>query len=159
MRFNSWKVANIKTSRLMAYIATGEQEGWLDTQHIQNFSCPVLRTIDKLWKKYSDNKFGFSVQKAILDNILEQPGNYDTITDKTWSEFGIRVGWIVETKAKDGYVYDQLTFNPQKAKPGHLPNTFAGYLLVDEPGWRPFLQMGVPKDRTEFFSRAAICRL
>ncbi|WP_375342016.1 GUN4 domain-containing protein, partial [Okeania sp. SIO3B5] len=37
----------------------------LDTEDIDNFPCEDLHTIDQLWVKYSDGKFGFSVQMEI----------------------------------------------------------------------------------------------
>ncbi|HYX15858.1 MAG TPA: GUN4 domain-containing protein [Nostoc sp.] len=39
--------------------------GWLDYKSIENFPCTDLRTIDRLWVKYSNGHFCFSVQKRI----------------------------------------------------------------------------------------------
>ena len=42
-----------------------QEEGYLRKEDIKNFSCQNLRTIDQLWVKYSNGRFGFSVQKKI----------------------------------------------------------------------------------------------
>ncbi|MFM6200403.1 MAG: GUN4 domain-containing protein, partial [Dolichospermum sp.] len=53
-----WKEADEETRRVMLAVAKREKEGWLDDKSIDNFHCADLRTIDQLWVKYSDGKFG-----------------------------------------------------------------------------------------------------
>jgi hypothetical protein len=132
MTVPNWKDADQKTSLLMLNIAGREEQGSLDTEAINTFSCPALRTMDTLWVKYSEGTFGFSVQKRVLDKILAastQPNrSYTELTDQEWEKFSEEVGW---TKAKEGnyfrnyLAYSSLTFNPIKAKQqehlGHLP--------------------------------------
>jgi HTH-type transcriptional regulator/antitoxin HigA len=57
------------------------------TNSIENFPCDDLRTIDQLWVKYSQGRFGFSVQKKIW---LEVGGKVDYDTE---CKLGDRVGW------------------------------------------------------------------
>ena len=64
-----WKEADEETTRVMLAVAKREKEDWLDVKHIDNFPCEDLRTIDQLWVKYSDGKFGFSVQKRIYQGL------------------------------------------------------------------------------------------
>ena len=64
-----WKEADAETARVMLAVAKREKEGWLDFGSIDNFPCEDLRTIDQLWVKYSDGKFGFSVQKRIYQGL------------------------------------------------------------------------------------------
>lgn len=136
MQVPNWKDADETTKLLILNIAVGE-ERYLDIPKIENFPCPALRTIDKLWVKHSGGKFGFSVQKDILDSVSEQPGRYDTIT---WdSEFVSRVGWT-------GVI---STYNLNKAERGYLPSATMISRYVD------FLEDKVGY----FFSRAADCRL
>ena len=50
-------------------LAVAKREKELDVNSIDNFPCEDLRTIDQLWVKYSDGRFGFSVQKRIYQNL------------------------------------------------------------------------------------------
>ena len=61
-----WKEADQETFNLMLKVADREKEGFLDKESIDNFSCPDLRYIDELWVKSSNGRFGFSVQKSII---------------------------------------------------------------------------------------------
>jgi hypothetical protein len=73
----------------MLAVANREEEGWLDVEHINNFPCEDIRTIDQLWVKYSDGKFGFSVQKRILQSF----GMTTVLNEDIWDKFGDKVGW------------------------------------------------------------------
>ncbi|NMF67536.1 GUN4 domain-containing protein, partial [Brasilonema octagenarum] len=55
----NWKQADEETARVMLAVAGREKQGWLDVKHIDNFPCLDLRTIDQLWVKYSNGRFGF----------------------------------------------------------------------------------------------------
>ncbi len=108
-----WKEADQETLKVMLKAARRENKGgYLDRDSIKNFPCDDLRTIDQLWVKYSQGRFGFSVQKKI------------------WLEVGGKVGYESECKLGDGVgwrkggsclKYDHLTFNLQ-ATSGHLPS-------------------------------------
>ena len=111
MKVPNWKDANEKNSVLMRNIAGREEQGYLDISDIDKFSCPALSTIDKLWVQHSDGKFGFSVQKHILDSVSKQPGRYDNINEEAWTNLIYRYGWN----------NSGLTYNLNKAEPGHLP--------------------------------------
>ncbi|MEB3886690.1 GUN4 domain-containing protein [Lyngbya sp. CCY1209] len=61
-----WEEADAETRRLISAIGNREESfaigliaGLLG---VYNFPCEDLRTIDRLWLKYSDRRFGFSVQ-------------------------------------------------------------------------------------------------
>ncbi|NEO15129.1 AAA-like domain-containing protein [Moorena sp. SIO3E8] len=113
MKSGNWKDAELKNVRIMLYIADREKEGWLDLKHIEQCSCQKLRTLNTLWLKHSDGKFGFSVQKQILDKIIAErglpKGEYDELLDETWYEWWEKVNWYAEI------------FNKNKAEEGHLP--------------------------------------
>ena len=64
-----WKEADEETARVMLKVAGREEEGRLDNKHIEKFPCEDLRTIDQLWVKYSNGRFGFSVQKSIFKSL------------------------------------------------------------------------------------------
>ncbi|WP_341737390.1 serine/threonine-protein kinase [Microcoleus sp. CAWBG640] len=129
-----WREADEETTRVILKVAGKEEEGWLDTESIDNFPCEDLRTIDQLWVKYSNGRFGFSVQKRIYQSLPcgKTPA-------EIWEAFGYRspakipreiwealrwyrvyrvyapihIGWR-------GWFLSLLEFNT-KAPEGHLP--------------------------------------
>ncbi|MEG4333726.1 serine/threonine-protein kinase [Microcoleus sp. AT9_A2] len=106
-----WKEADEETFKVMLKAARREKEGYFDWESIENFPCDDLRTIDQLWVKYSQGRFGFSVQKKIW---LEVGGKVDYDTE---CKLGDRVGW---RKGGQWLDYSNLTFKIA-AQAGHLP--------------------------------------
>ncbi|GGA20503.1 GUN4 domain-containing protein [Okeania sp. KiyG1] len=82
-----WKEADEETARCMLQVA-GREEA-LYEEDIENFPCTDLRTIDQLWVKYSNGKFGFSVQKKIYQSL----GGTRKYDKKVFEAFGNKVGW------------------------------------------------------------------
>lgn len=120
-----WKEADQETGRVMCQIMGREKEGWLTTDNCRNFPPEELRIIDQLWLKYSEGRFGFSVQKQIW---LEEGGKLDGNWDgATFEKFANRVGW---KKGGEWLNYELLTFN-KNALPGHLPRV----VCVGWEGW------------------------
>ena len=64
-----WPEADEETARVMLKVAGREKERYLDTESIEKFPCEDLGTIDQLWVKYSNGRFGFSVQKRIYQSL------------------------------------------------------------------------------------------
>ncbi|PPJ62620.1 serine/threonine-protein kinase [Cuspidothrix issatschenkoi] len=114
-----WKEADGETRRVMLAVAKREKDGWLDDKSIDNFPCEDLSIIDKLWVKYSDGKFGFSVQKRIYQGF----GGTRKYNSEIWIQFGDKVGW---RKGGDWLYYKDITFD-NKAPEGHLPLVFRLY--------------------------------
>ncbi len=99
-----WKEANALTSTLVLRSAGQEQRGYLVANDTKNLPCQNLRTIDQLWLKSSNGRFGFSVQARIWQRI----GGKDY---KDSLRFEKLVGWNK----------GQLIPNPKTAPEGHLP--------------------------------------
>ena len=110
-----WREADEETARLMFKIADREEEGWLRVEDIEQFPSSNLRTIDRLWVKYSNGKFGFSVQKRIYQGLGGTKEFNQEITESFWK----KVGWIVNDLPYWSQ-YDNLTFD-LSAPIGHLP--------------------------------------
>ena len=98
----------------MLKVASRESEGWLRREDAENFSCQDLETIDKLWVKYSNGKYGFSVQKQIYQSIIGTKGYNLENTEK----FGDKVGW---RKGGEWLSYSKLTWSTEEHYAGHLP--------------------------------------
>jgi len=116
-----WKEADKETARVMLKVAGREKEGWLNTESIENLSCEDLRTIDELWVKYSNGRFGFSVQKRIYQSL----GGTSEYDEAIFERFGDRVGWI---QKNERLYYNDLTFS-EEAPEAHLPVRGRGGLL------------------------------
>ncbi|MEG4347160.1 serine/threonine-protein kinase [Microcoleus sp. A003_D6] len=110
-----WQEADGETTRVMLKVAGRDEERWLDVESI-NFPCEDLRTIDQLWVKYSNGRFGFSVQKRIYQSL----GGTREYDPKIWEAFGDRVGWRVNSEWTENWQYNT------KAPEGNLPTP---------PGW------------------------
>ena len=63
-----WQDADEETYRLMITTMGKEVGQGFSTDDLRNFPCDELKTIDRLWLKYSDGKFGFSIQKDLYLN-------------------------------------------------------------------------------------------
>ncbi|WP_246844170.1 GUN4 domain-containing protein [Hydrocoleum sp. CS-953] len=138
----NWREADRETDKVMYKVADRRSEGWLRTEDVENFPCQDLATIDKLWVKYSDGKFGFSVQKQIYQSF----GGTKEYDQEIWEKFGDKVGWRKEGEWL--LIYNELTFDINNPYQGHLPRT-----RMCGTTWGPWGACG------NIFSRAETCKL
>lgn len=69
-----------------------DREG-LTPNAIRQFPCSVLQVIDRLWLKYTDGRFGFSIQLKLYQ---EAGGTLDTAISQDLGvlrKLGERIGW------------------------------------------------------------------
>ncbi|AFY91224.1 GUN4 domain-containing protein [Chroococcidiopsis thermalis] len=106
-----WEEADIETREVMLKVA-GLMKGkpplnYLPLDSIRQFPCIDLETIDLLWIKYSNGRFGFSVQQCLLLDV-----------EKNWDKFGDLVGWKVNGiwQSKNERIFHL------SAPSGHLPS-------------------------------------
>lgn len=124
----AWKEADDETRSLMLQIAKRQRQGWLDSESIKKLSCQDLRTINKLWTRYSNNRFGFSVQQKIY---LECGGKPDgEFYEDAWQKFAVRIGW----KNRRNWISPSDVIYSISAPEGHLP-TGKGMGRLDVHGW------------------------
>ncbi len=124
-----WKEADQKTTGLMLTAAKREQEGYIDDDSAQKFSCEDLRMIDQEWLAASDGKFGFSVQLAIYKQTGNPIGDYN---QEAWTRFGDAVGWRVNGNWKE---YSDLNYRSALLAPqGYLPIAPEWVVGISE-GW------------------------
>lgn len=153
LKAGKWKEADQETTAIMLYILGTEEdgsaiEGAFDTESMTNFPCTDLHTIDQLWLKYSQGRFGFSVQKEIWQNLGGQSDKYHwkqtiAVNRITWQFMGC-VGW---SKFSILRKYDKLIFTLD-APPGHLPVLWSQWTLGG---------YAAPLDRWKLFSRMETC--
>ena len=140
-----WREADKETARVMLKVAGREKERCLDSESIEKFPCEDLRTIDQLWVKYSNGRFGFSVQKRIYQSL----GGTSSYDDKVWKKFGDKVGW---RKNNELLYYKDLSFS-EKAPQAHLPTSNWWYVYEYGGG------CVVIRDEVCLFSRVETCKV
>jgi len=111
LKRQQWKEADIITFETMLRIC--DRHGFLRVEDIDIFPCEDLQIIDQLWLNYSQEKFGFSIQKQLFDQL----DNGQQYNDKLWDDFGLIIGWRKENK---NIRYDRAIFDINAPR-GHLP--------------------------------------
>ncbi|ASC73465.1 GUN4 domain containing transcriptional regulator [Halomicronema hongdechloris C2206] len=87
-----WKAADQETADRMLDAMGKSSWGNVPSKDLLNFPCADLKTIDRLWVKYSQGQFGFSVQKDIyVECGAKLDGEYPG--DAIWGTFCDRIGW------------------------------------------------------------------
>lgn len=126
-----WQAADEATEILMLKAAGREKDSWLTDEALQQIPCQDLRTIDQLWMKYSNKRFGFTVQKQ----LWQSEKNHQDADWEIWSRFCQLVGWRVNG---NWVVYHHLNFT-SNAPTGHFPHkvglgSYVG-LRVERVSW------------------------
>ena len=114
LKTQQWRESDRETYRLMITTVGKEDGQGFNRADLENFPCEDLRTLDHLWVKYSNGKWGFSVQKRIWQEC-GSPMDYND----DWEKFGDRVGW-----RKDGdwvNTGSDLTYDLVKSHVGEFP--------------------------------------
>lgn len=106
---------------------TAVKRKWVYFTEVEQFPVADLRTIDRLWRVYSEGKFGFSVQRRIWLSLGQD-----------WDKFWPRIAWKddnIWTRYPGGFSWDL------SAPDGHLPlsNQLRGVRmmasLLAHPAW------------------------
>ena len=122
-----WEEADRQTNYLIKEIIKiakrTHPHTFIELKPLTDFACNDINTIDQLWQEYSEGNFGFAPQQQIWLTVNE----YGDFSTETWRNFATLVGWKQgDIASSSGYLlYEQLTFDPQKAPIGHLPWWFA----------------------------------
>jgi hypothetical protein len=164
-----WEEADIKTTKLMLYIAKRENNYWLDITNINNFSCKDLQTINKKWLNSSNNMFGFSLQKDIWIEETKKKGldfnnlNYKEMDrmDEAYQSFATRVGWY--NKKLQSWVgnneYIMSSDAPSRLKSLGIRGQLPLWRFQGAEGWESIGKEKLHYGGREFFSRVASCNL
>ncbi|MDY7007616.1 MAG: serine/threonine-protein kinase [Cyanobacteriota bacterium] len=84
--------ADQETFRIILSLVEREKEDWFNIEDIENIPCKDLNKINQLWIKYSDGKFGFSIQKQIWSEVGGKPGIHNVAIADIFIK---QVGWGV----------------------------------------------------------------
>jgi hypothetical protein len=108
----NWQEADRETGTIVLKLSGREQQGQLEAEDLRKLPCQDLSHIDQLWVKYSNARFGFSVQQRIWRSI----GGTRKAGYEVFQLFGDRVGWFVTRSWSTDNLIFALT-----ASEGHLP--------------------------------------
>lgn len=122
LKSQKFKRADEETGNVMLAVANRQNEGWLRVEDAENFPCEELRAIDNLWLKYSQGRFGISVQQEIYKNL----GGTKQYNKNVWRSFGDHVGW---RSAGSWLNYSDLNFSLSAPK-GQLPTVRRSMTMV-----------------------------
>ncbi|MDJ1185491.1 GUN4 domain-containing protein [Roseofilum casamattae] len=115
LRKKEWKSADEETSHIILKLGDDDNKGYLNTTDLRNFPRDELQVIDELWIKYSDGKFGFSVQQKIWLNVGGELGVHDP---EIWTKYCDKIGW--NNKGMMDIFSSNINWNINALK-GHLP--------------------------------------
>lgn len=127
--------ADLETKRLLLKLVGREQEGWLLSGDAKNISPQALLAIDRLWVKYSNGRFGFSVQSKIWRTLGCKSSNDVHIQTISENTFGKSVNWRVGSRwisQWDSFNYDSQS--PQGSLPRQYIFALNGYRSFSQ-GW------------------------
>lgn len=127
-----WEKADKETFAILLKLCSSKnsQDGyWVNEENIKNIQLSDLNHINYLWYKYSNGRFGYSIQKCIWQDITDNCEiDINNIQYEKWQNFCEHLGWNTGFPA--------LNFT-DSAIEGHLP------AIV---GWgMPFGPIGFPK--------------
>ena len=104
-----FKEADLETTNIILETVAMKRDE-LAPEVMKKFPCNVLFVIDRLWRTYSQDRFGFSVQLEIYE---KGGGGLDTLRTqdrKVMGMFATEVGWLVEGELRFE-VYDEWDFS------------------------------------------------
>jgi hypothetical protein len=149
-----WKAADQETNRVILRIA--EQQARKDlqilrTEDIEQFPSSALKAIDIVWKEFSNSRFGFSIQRQIWREIVNQPHMSYRDVNNQIEAFGKQLGWCVDGQWLREY--HRLRFNLEAPK-GHLPSLRIALYENDTSWWQTW-----KRNIIGFLSRSEVCFL
>ena len=117
LKENKWLEADKETVRLILAIAGEEEIENLRPEEIAAIDCSELQVIDRLWLNYSDDRFGFSIQAKVYQDLGGDEQSTIEQDAKLIQQWGDKLGW-----RKDGnwLKCSDLDYSEDAAK-GGLP--------------------------------------
>jgi serine/threonine protein kinase len=115
-----YRQADRETWNLLLQLSDRTKEEFLNIKALKSVSQSDLDEIDRLWRKFSDDRFGFSIQKK----LYQQLGGSKKFDYQIWKNFGELVGWYVQENWLNYADLNETDTAPQ----GHFPACFADAL-------------------------------
>lgn len=109
LQVGDFKAADHETTRIILETLNRSRDN-LSPESLSTLPCTVLTVIDRLWRNYSKEKFGFSTQLAAYQKVGGSMDTLRTQDRKIMGAFAQEVGWVVEGKLRFEE-YDQWDFS------------------------------------------------
>jgi GUN4-like len=122
LKSQQWEAAAEETqdvvfqiSQKNAYPTIGQD--MLTAQSVENFPCQDIKSLNSLWRKYSQDRFGYRSQLLVVKRQSVEL-SYETLrsTPEVWSRFTSQLGWQV-ARTEESPDLRSLTDVPE----GHFP--------------------------------------
>ncbi|MDV2999017.1 MAG: hypothetical protein N5P05_000623 [Chroococcopsis gigantea SAG 12.99] len=113
------KGADLQTTAVILETA-GKNRETLTPEDMSTFPCNVLMVIDRLWKTYSHDRFGFSVQLALYQSAGGSINSLRRQDMEVLRKFGEQVGWRENEEWVIRSTYDTWDFSLSRS-PGSFP--------------------------------------
>ena len=124
LRQGDWRKADEETAWLFYLVMVQQGYEYWD-ELCRKLPSEILNNIDQLWVNHSQGKFGFSIQKRIWDNVVENSINYETEKNlETEKKFCKQVEWLEKNNWKE---YKSLPFSLESVE-GNLPARWITWL-------------------------------
>lgn len=110
LRARDWEAADIETNRIMCEVGGKVAEGYLNKSDLESFPCTDLKTINRLWTKYSAGKLGFTTQNQIWLRIGGKSlAEYNNRKEEysSFLRFSQSVGWFADKILMHEQIYQQ----------------------------------------------------
>ncbi len=146
LTFGQWQEGDRLTNRIILELAAKDKIAKLTPADISQISCDVWMAINQEWMQASNNRFGWTVQKQVWQEIggklIYTEDTYWQFAD-VYEKFSDRLGWRKPRWLKLGLSpkiwrkYENLLF-AINAPRGHLPSLlfWEGFNLVDAVFYR-----------------------
>jgi serine/threonine protein kinase len=146
LTFGQWQEGDRLTNKIILELAPKDKIAKLTAADISQISCEVWIAIDQAWMQASNNRFGWTVQKQIWQEIggklIYNEDTYWQFAD-TYERFANYIGWRkprwlnLGLSPKIWRKYENLIFAIH-APCGHLPSLvfWEGFNLVDAVFYR-----------------------
>ena len=95
LKTGNFQEADQETTRVILDAVNRSRDN-LTPDDMKKLPCNILQVIDRLWRDYSDARFGFSIQLRLY---YEVGGSIDTLRSQNMDvlgKYGDRVGWRKE---------------------------------------------------------------
>lgn len=92
LKAGDFKAADQETTKVILNAVNRNRDD-LTPNDMSKLPCNILQVIDRLWRDYSNNRFGFSIQLNLYQAV---GGNLDTLRSQNvdiLQKYGDRVGW------------------------------------------------------------------
>ncbi|WP_174783488.1 GUN4 domain-containing protein, partial [Dolichospermum sp. UHCC 0352] len=131
----NWRKADEETAKLILAVANKKNihssSQTLEDDKIKTFPCEDLQIIDQLWMYYSQERFGFSIQSFLWDEIIQERRKSDF---QSFYILADKLGWFLE----EGWLSSQTNLDIETVPKGHFPCWGFGFKSIgEEVTWTP----------------------